>query len=90
MKDFRVPTSLRWCHEAQRAIYRCLLLRGIISQMLEELPANRRDFFKGELCGVDTRIRALYDGRKLQKPHNETNTTLGESTSSRPAGQSTQ
>lgn len=86
MKDFQVPTSLRWCRDATRAMLRCIRLRQLIFQMIDELPSDRQAFYKAELRGVDTHTRALYDGRKLQKPHNETTTTQG--TSSRPSGQS--
>lgn len=71
----KVLASIKWIKEVQHRSKCYGIMRLLASDMLAEIPENRRAYWRSRLGGVDNAARALYDAHKVNKPNNETTPT---------------
>ena len=75
-RGLKVSVNLQWCREATRAIKRGIVLRGLIREMIDEMPASRQAYWMERLRGVDNTARRLYDGPQVTND-NQDNSNRG-------------
>jgi hypothetical protein len=54
--------DMRWIKEANRYIFRCIMIGRLFWQMIKELPPDRQDYYIEMWRGIDNRIREEYHG----------------------------
>lgn len=71
--SIKVPTSLAWCKDAQRYVFRFIELQSIFREMLSEVPENRKIYWQKRLNGIDGVIRSRYYGNTLSNAETKQN-----------------
>jgi hypothetical protein len=63
--DFYIQVSYKWVSEAHIALKRQSLLRPLITELLNSMPAETAEMWKSRFTGIDTRDIQAYYGHQV-------------------------